>query len=143
MRVLLDTCIVSELTRKAPNVHVVKIINELDEKNMFLSVLSVGEIIKGISLLDAGKRKEELLSWVAGLERSYSERLLSVDVETTRIWGETMAHLQHRGKTIPAVDGLIAATALRHGLHLITRNISDFEPTNVLLINPWNSPDSR
>jgi len=71
------------------------------------------------------------------LERDYSDRLLPIDLETSRIWGELVAIAQKAGRPVPAVDALIAATAIRHGLHIMTRNTADFEPTGVLLLNPW------
>ena len=100
-------------------------------------MLCIGEIIKGIALLDTGKRKRELLSWVRKLEHNYADRILPVDLEVVQIWGEITAVAQKQGITIPVCDGLIASTARRHGLHLMTRNTDDFEPTGVILINPW------
>jgi len=87
--------------------------------------------------LDEGKRKRDLQSWIQALERYYTERILPVDLETTRIWGELTARAQKKGKTIPASDSLIASTAIRHGLHVMTRNIDDFSATGAMLINPW------
>jgi toxin FitB len=74
---------------------------------------------------------------VQGIERSYADRILPIDGETSRIWGEITAHAGRRGIVVPAVDGLIAATGRRHGLHLMTRNTADFMATGVLLTNPW------
>ena len=88
-------------------------------------------------MLSESQRKRELQSWLQTIERYYSDRILSIDLEIVRIWGEITATAQKSGKIIAVSDGLIAATALRHGLHIVTRNISDFEPGGVLLINPW------
>ena len=82
-------------------------------------------------------RKRELQSWLQTIECFYSDRILAIDLEIVRIWGEITATAQKSGKIISLSDGLIAATALRHGLHILTRNISDFEPSGGLLINPW------
>jgi predicted nucleic acid-binding protein len=71
------------------------------------------------------------------LERDYSDRLLPIYLETSRIWGELAAATQKVGRTVPAVDALIAATGIRHRLHVMTRNTADLEPTGVLLLNPW------
>ena len=137
MRLLLDTCIISEM-RKADTTPAIKnLMNEVDETDIFISVISLGEIVKGISLLAEGKRKKELLSWVSGLERIFADRILEIDQETAHIWGEVTAKALKIGKTVPACDGLIAAIALRHGLHLVTRNAEDFKPTGVLFIDPW------
>ena len=138
MRVLLDTCVLSELRRPNVNESVRTAVEVLDSDDLFISVVSMGEIIKGISLLDNGKRKQELQYWVQTLEKDYTERLLPVDLETTRIWGELTATAQSIGRIIPASDGLIAATARRHGLHVMTRNVDDFAPTGAMIINPWD-----
>ncbi len=137
MRTLLDTCILSELRRSACDQRVKLAIAELANEELFVSMISMGEIIKGIALLDTGIRKQELLRWVRNLEQNYADRLLPVDLEVVRIWGEITAMAQKQGFTIPVCDGLIASTARRHGLHLMTRNTDDFEPTGVILINPW------
>lgn len=106
---------------------------------ILLSVITIGEITKGIILLNESHRKHELQSWLQTIERYYSDRILVIDLEIVRIWGELTARAQKSGKTIAASDGLIAATTIRHGLHIVTRNISDFEPSGGLLINPWKS----
>jgi hypothetical protein len=118
-------------------------VSELAEENLFVSVLSIGEIAKGITLLPEGHKKQTLQKWLETLERFYGDRLLPVDLETSRIWGELTASARKNGKTVPASDGLIAATAKRHGLHIMTRNTSDFESTGVLLLNPFNAKRYR
>lgn len=137
MRVLLDTCVVSELRRPKANPRVRRAVESLDSEGLFLSVISVGEIAKGIALLRETKKKEELRGWMHSLEHDYSDRILGVDLETSHIWGELSAEAQKSGKIVPASDGLIAATARRHGLHVMTRNTEHFEVTGVFLINPW------
>ena len=140
MRVLLDTCVLSDIRKPDGNELVRRRILEIPDENIFISVISVGEITKGISLLDDGKNKRSLRSWLQALERFYRDRILTVDLETTQIWGEITGQAQKSGITVPAIDGLIAATALRHGLHLMTRNVGDFEHTGAMIINPWDSP---
>ena len=137
MRVLLDTCVISELRRKEPDSGVRTQVEAIRNEDLFLSVLTLGELAKGISLLEAGPRRDSLLHWLLTLEQSYAERILPVDTETARIWGELTAAAQAHGRIVAAVDGLIAATAIRHGLHVMTRNIPDFEPTGAMLVNPW------
>ena len=137
MRVLLDTCVLSELQKDNCHENVRRTIEEYTEESLFLSVITIGEITKGIGLLNESYRKRELQSWLQTIERYYSDRILAIDLEIVRIWGEFSAAAQKSGKIIAASDGLIAATALRHGLHIVTRNISDFEPSGGLLINPW------
>ncbi|HXM45565.1 MAG TPA: type II toxin-antitoxin system VapC family toxin [Bryobacteraceae bacterium] len=137
MRVLLDTCALSELRLPQPNAGVARAIQELDSEDLFVSVISIGEIAKGVALLKDGQKKRLLQSWLQTLERHYKDRLLPIDLETSRMWGELTATAQQAGRTIPASDGLIAAAARRHGLYLMTRNTADFEPSGVPLINPW------
>lgn len=139
MRVLLDTCVISELRRTKGNPTVKAAVAALDAQDIFLSVLTVAEIAKGISLLDAGSRKRELAAWLQALERDHADRILTLDLDTAHIWGELAADAQRGGKPLPAVDGLIAATARRHGLHVMTRNVDDFAATGVLMLNPWDS----
>lgn len=139
MRILLDTCVISELGRDRPNPEVCRRVAEVPSDDLFLSVLTLGEIAKGIALLADGNRRRSLQSWLTSLERDYADRLLEVDAETAAIWGELVAVAQKAGHTVGAIDGLIAATARRHGLHVMTRNVGDFEPTGVLLLNPWKA----
>ena len=138
MRVLLDTCVLSELRRPKGHPGVRRAVDALDSDSLFLSVISVGEIAKGISLLNESKKKQDLLAWLQALEGHYADQILAIDLETSHTWGELTAAAQQTGKTIPATDGLIAATARRHGLHVMTRNTEHFAPTGVLLVNPWS-----
>lgn len=137
MRVLLDTCVLSELYKANPLAAVHEAVNNIPNEYLFLSVITIGEINKGITLLPDSHRKKELSTWFGYIEHEYAERLLPVTTETAAIWGKITAKAQQNGLTIHVSDGLIAATALQHGLHLMTRNVKDFEPTNVMLINPW------
>jgi toxin FitB len=137
VRILLDTCVLSELRRPRPHPGVRRAVEEVASDDLFISVLSVGEIVKGISRLRDSQHKRALENWLGALERNYADRLLGIDLETAHIWGELTATAQRTGRVIPASDGLIAATARRHGLHVMTRNTPDFEPTGVLLVNPW------
>ena len=137
MRVLLDTCALSELRRPKPNRGVLLAIEALTSDDLFVSVLSIGEIAKGIAVLGESKKKRALRIWLHTLEGQYADRLLPVDLETSRLWGELTAAAQKTGRIIPAADGLIAATARRHGLHVMTRNTVDFESAGALVLNPW------
>lgn len=138
MRALIDTCVLSEVQRKQGNPHVRERIEALAAEEMFLSVLTLGELRKGIDKLKASARKRSLASWFDQVVLAAQDRILPVDLETSVIWGEITAKSEKKGKPIPAIDGLLAATALRHGLHLMTRNVADFEATGVMLINPWD-----
>jgi hypothetical protein len=137
MRVLLDTCVLSELRHPKGHDGVRQAVDALNEEDLFVSVITIGEILKGISLLRESPKKRALATWVETLERDYADRLLPINLEICRLWGELTATAQKAGRVVPATDGLIAATALRHGLRVMTRNTADFEPTGVLVINPW------
>ena len=137
MRILLDTCALSEIRHPRGHPAVKKAYQKLPESDLYISVVTLGEIVKGISLLDDGSRKNELNQWVQGLEQYYSEHVLPIDRDIAHIWGEITARAQRSGLTLAASDGFIAATALAKGLHIMTRNIKDFECTGACLINPW------
>ena len=141
MKVLLDTCVLSEI--RHPNGHpaVSQAVREFSDSDVFISAISIGEIAKGVALLPDGARKSELLSWYSGLEQGFGDRILKIDAGIARIWGEVTALAQQRGKQISVTDGLIAATARAHGLHVMTRNVADFTPSGALLLNPW--PESE
>jgi hypothetical protein len=134
---LLDTCVLSELRHPKGHPGVRQAVDVLKEEELFVSVITIGEILKGISLLRGSPKRRALETWLQTLERDYGDRLLSIDLETSRLWGELTASAQKAGRVVHATDGLIAATALRYGLRVMTRNTADFEPTGVLLLNPW------
>jgi len=137
VRVLLDTCVLSELRHPKGHPGVRQAVDAFNEEDLFVSVISIGEILKGVSLLRESPKRHALETWLKTLERDYGDRLLSIDLETSRLWGELTASAQKAGRMVHATDGLIAATALRHGLRVMTRNTDDFKPTGVLLLNPW------
>jgi predicted nucleic acid-binding protein len=112
-------------------------VEALREEELFVSVISIGEIRKGIFLLKEIPKKRELETWLETFERDYRERLLPIDLETSRLWGELTAAAHKVGRVVHATDGLIAATSIRHGLRVMTRNTADFEFTGALLLNPW------
>jgi predicted nucleic acid-binding protein len=139
LSVLVDTNVVSELRRSEADRRVVERVRSFSPNDTYLSVVTIGELAYGIKRLPAGKRRADLDSWLIALEQSYAARVLPVDSETAHVWGELTAAAEARGLKLSPQDGLIAATALRHGLHLATRNIKDFQGTGVLLIDPWEA----
>ena len=139
MRVLLDSCVLSELYKQSPTESVKNALESIDDSHLYISVITIGELSKGIALLPDSKRKSDLQNWFNQIEKSYTTRILSIDTETASIWGEITANAQKEGLSLRTADGLIAATAIRHGLHLMTRNIKDFDFTKVLLVNPWET----
>ncbi|GMV32917.1 MAG: VapC toxin family PIN domain ribonuclease [Chloroflexi bacterium] len=138
MKYLLDTCVVSELISKQPNSDVIEFVDGLDPEDVFLSVITVGEIAKGIEKLPKSRRKQDLLTWLEEeLLIRFEGNIISLDIGVLMRWGELAAKLEGVGVTLPAIDALIAATALTHNMTIVTRNESDFENTGVEIINPW------
>jgi toxin FitB len=134
---LLDTCVLTELRRADGHPGVKSAVAEIPDADLYLSVLTLGEIAKGIDLLDSGRQKRSLASWLTGLETKFGDRILAIDAETARLWGELTARARKAGEIIPAVDGLLAATALRHGLRIMTRNTRHFEASGARVLDPW------
>jgi predicted nucleic acid-binding protein len=135
---LLDTCVVSELVKPAPDENVRRWIEETEESLLFLSVLTLGEIRSGIERLRSGRRRGRLESWLqADLRARFQDRILPIDQGVADRWGAISAAAAARGKPVPVVDGLLAATALHYNLVLVTRNTADVAGTGVSTLNPW------
>ena len=131
---LLDTNVISELTRPIPDPDVARWLGE-HEDEFFLSTLTLGEIHKGILALPESARRRRLASWFDQEIRPwFAGRLLAVDERVALRWGRLLAEA---GRPLPAIDSLLAATALTHGLTLATRNTADMARTGVSLFNPW------
>lgn len=137
MRTLLDTCVISELRLTPPNLGVLEAVSQIPQDDLFISVITMGEIQKSISLLPEGRRRRELNLWFAGLHDRFAGQIVDVDLETAVIWGELSASTRLSRRTILAADLLIAATAIRHGLRVMTRNTRDFSSSGAPLIDPW------
>jgi tRNA(fMet)-specific endonuclease VapC len=138
MSYLLDTCVISALAAKQPVQKVVTWLADLDPDKAYLSVLTIGEIQKGIEKLPDSQRKSLLRAWLKDdLLIRFRERLLPVDVGVMLTWGALVSRMEANGTPPPAIDSLMAATALHHGLVVATRNEEDFAPTGVNLFNPW------
>lgn len=140
MKYLLDTCVVSELVRPAPITGLVDWINSQQEERLFMSVLTLGELRKGIDRLPSGAKRTRLENWLDGdLRLRFSGRWLAVDEEVAERWGQVTATAETQGLTLPVIDGLIAATALTHGMTVVTRNDADMQAAGVPLVNPWRA----
>lgn len=139
MSFLLDTCTVSELTRPRPDRGLLAWFEAQDATALHLSVLTVGEIEKGIAALRQGRKRSTLAGWVATLRGAYADRILPIDAAIAAIWGRTAARVERRRRGLGVVDGLLAATAIRHGFTLVTRNVADFEETGGTVLNVWTA----
>jgi len=135
---LLDTSFVSELVKATPDEGVTAWLSQQDEDSMYLSVLTIGELEKGIRRLRPSARRDRLRAWLTrDLVARFAERLLPIDVPIVVRWGTITADAEKRGVPVPVIDSLIAATALEHGFSVVTRNVSDFERCGVTCVNPW------
>lgn len=137
---LLDTNVVSELMKPRPNKRVVRWIDETSEELLHLSVITIGEIRKGIDLLDPeDPRRGALQAWLDGtLRPRFADRLLAFDEFVAERWGQIEALARQLRRTLPTIDAQHAATALHYGLVLATRNTADFRATGVAVFNPWS-----
>jgi predicted nucleic acid-binding protein len=131
---LIDTMVLSELRRRRRDPGVVAWIRRVRQEDCFLSVVSIGEIERGIVRQRTVDPlfADQLAAWLDQLLRLHGDRLLTIDLGTARRWGQLSAALGHGG-----ADLLIAATALEHGLTVVTRNLRHFTPTGVATLNPW------
>ncbi len=138
MNYLLDTNIISELVKKEPNPGVVRWVDERDESTLFLSVLTFGELQKGISKLNDKVRSERLQAWVdQELRYRFQDRTFPIDQEVATTWGIIQGTNEKQGIKLPVMDSLIAATAVAHNLIVVTRNIHDIERCQAAVLNPW------
>jgi predicted nucleic acid-binding protein len=138
MNFLLDTNVVSEPMRPRPNLGVLKWLGEVDEESTFISVVTITELRYGIERLATGTRRERLDGWLQrDLRLRFEGRILPVDFEVANACGGLIARSESLGRPIEPRDAFIAATAEVHGLTLVTRNVSDFEPTLKMIVTPW------
>ena len=139
MKLLLDTCVVSELANRRPNVQVVDWLRRQNPKSLFLSFVTIGELEKGIARRGGDSRAIALGKWLRNdILAAFADRILPVDREVALAWGKICGEAERAGRKRPAVDALIAATALVHGLKLVTRNIDDMIGMGVPLFNPFS-----
>lgn len=134
MSYLLDTSALSELRKRKPDARVMGWFDAASEAELYLSCLTIGEIRRGIERL---RRRDEVQAkaierWLAGLHYFYKNRIIPIDIEITERWGRLGA-----ATTLPPIDGLLAATALTRGWTVVTRNVADFVPSGVRVLNPW------
>ena len=135
---LLDTNCISEIVRIRPEPRVLAWIGDADEDLLHLSVLTFGEIRKGVAMLPQGKRRSGLETWLeVELQARFSGRILPIDEPVADRWGLLAANAKSKGKVLSIIDGLLAATAIHHNLTVVSRNVNDFAPTQVPVVNPW------
>ncbi|MGH6896028.1 MAG: type II toxin-antitoxin system VapC family toxin [Geminicoccaceae bacterium] len=135
---LLDTNVVSELVRARPEQRVLDWVAAHLPADLYLSAITLGELIRGIAKLPTGRRRSTLRHWLdADLRREFEGRILAFDQSTAAVWGDLMGEADRRGRPRAAIDAQIAATARQHDLTLVTRNTADFAGLGVRLLDPW------
>jgi predicted nucleic acid-binding protein len=139
MKTLIDTNVLSEARKPDGSPLVKQRLAAAEPDDLFISVISIGEITHGVARLPAGPKRRDLEAWLAITERHFADRILPIDRDIAQLWGEITAKAARSGRSLHAADGLIAATALHHGLRIMTRNTQDYEPTGALLSNPWET----
>jgi predicted nucleic acid-binding protein len=137
---LLDTNIPSEMTRPRPQPSVIGWLDDADDGQLYFSVVSLGEILKGVTLVSESKRRRQLQEWLDETLRPWFEgRILPVNQPIAERWGVLAGQCQMKGRPLKVGDGLIAATALEHDLTVVTRNVKDFASLGVTVFNPWDA----
>lgn len=139
MNYILDTCVISELVKPLPNENVLEWIEKQSEDNLYLSVITIGEIQKGISKLTESNKKTNLQTWLDNdLKFRFESRILPVDEKIAKEWGKIKGISEKAGNKIPVIDSMIAATGLFHKMVIVTRNINDMQISGLEIFNPWN-----
>ena len=139
MSYLLDTCVIAEYQKPMPDVKVIQWLDSQTEEWLFLSVLAIGEIEKGINKLPLSKRRTNLENFLDSLLARFDRRVLPLDTAVLRCWGKLIGSLEIKGRVLPILDSLLAATALEYDLTIVTRNEKDFTKTNTKLLNIWKN----
>lgn len=138
MRLLLDTCVLLEMTNPVPKARVLDWLAGLDEDRVFISVISVAEIRRSVAEMDAGQERQLLTEWlVEDLPRRFDQKVLPVNESVALAWGHLMGLAKRDGRDLSSMDGLIGATAIARELTLATHNTKDFEGFGIDLFDPW------
>ena len=138
VKYLLDTNVIAELVKPTPNQHVVRWVDVCEEQQLYVSVLTIGELLRGIAKHPQPARQAVLAAWVNDqLVPRFADRIMPVSLAVMRTWADVTVECERRGRPLPAIDSLIAASALSLNAKIVTRNVSDFVATGVDVVNPW------
>ena len=137
MNYLLDTCVISELVKPSPNATVIDWLDATPNERLFLSVITIGEIRKGLAKLPESKKRTSLTNWFNILLEDYRTRIHPINLTVAENWGAIQGIAEKCGHPMASVDSMIAAVAYTYNLVLVTRNESDFTASNLPIINPW------
>lgn len=139
MKYLLDTNVISELISKKPNKKVIVFLQNISDNDLYLSVVTIGEIKFGIANLQDSEKKKKLLNWLYNdLFKRFEGRIVDVDSDIMLKWGYLTSALKKKGKPMPIMDAIIAATSISKNFTLITRNEKDFSNLDLEIVNPFN-----
>ena len=137
MRYLIDTCVLSEWKKRNPCPHVLAWLSDLSIEDVRISIITIGEIERGVLHLPESSRRRELAAWLAELREIFVDRIIDLSYPEISAWAAICAATDSRGTPLPAVDSLLAATARAHHLVVATRNVEDMRPSGVRVYNPW------
>ncbi|MBW2305055.1 MAG: type II toxin-antitoxin system VapC family toxin [Deltaproteobacteria bacterium] len=139
MNYILDTCIISEIVKPKPRLKVINWLRSQNENNLYISVLTLGELHKGLEKIRDKRQKKKIHLWIEqDLRERFRDKILPIDARVAMIWGQVQGRTEQSGRGMPTIDGLIAATGLAFNMVVATRNISDMEASGVALFNPWD-----
>lgn len=139
MNYLLDTCVISELVKPTPNENVINWLSHTPTERLYLSVITIGEVHKGITKLPESKKKNRLTNWLSTLQEDYQSRIYPINLTVAENWGNIQGKADNNGTPLASVDSLIAAVAYTFNLIIVTRNENDFAASNVTILNPWKN----
>ena len=140
MRYLLDTCVLSELVKSAPDLHVIQWFEARKAHELCISAMTWGELQRGVTRLPESKRRSELTQWLQQLEIGFENRILAFDQNISKVWAHMTVQAETQGQSMAAFDSIIAATARAHECKLVTRNVRDFAKAGIVVLNPWQDP---
>ena len=137
MRYLLDTCVFAEYSKARPNEKIIEWVDTQIQETLYVSVVTIGEIEKGIAKMQPSRRRTGIEAVLESLLIRFDDRVIPIDTAVARRWGKLTGELENIGRPLPVIDSVIAATALEHHFTLITRNALDFAQTNAKVLNIW------
>lgn len=138
MRILLDTNVISEPQKPLQSAAVERFLRDTPEESLFLSIITIAELYRGVALMTEGRRRTRLSEWVAAeLPERFGDRLLPITTSIAALWGDVMAQSRSNGLNVSVMDGFLAATAAAHGLAIATRNVRHFTGLGLTVIDPW------
>ncbi|MDJ0680185.1 MAG: type II toxin-antitoxin system VapC family toxin [Xenococcaceae cyanobacterium MO_167.B52] len=140
MNYLLDTCVLSEYVKKNPNYQVINWLDNQDETSLYVSIISIAELKKGIIRIQSSKpnRYHKLRNWLQKLEQRFHSRILPLDENIMNTWATICGQSEAKGNKLPVIDSFIAATAYQYDMIIVTRNIADFSFSSIKVFSPWD-----